>query len=83
MSGILMMSAKLITPGLLKIKIFWNETYDIILSTYDVTNKILSRDSNYVVDVVMWPKSDSFSISMREVIITSIFWRFHQKNQFF
>ena len=25
-------------------------------SVHDVTNKILSPDSNYIVDVVMWPK---------------------------
>ena len=49
----LMMSAKLATPGLLKINIFRNKGYDIIIRDYDVTNKILSRDSNYIVDVVM------------------------------
>ena len=37
-----------------------------------VTNKILSRDSNYFVDVVMWPKFGNSSFFMREVIITSI-----------
>ena len=47
------MSAKLATPGLLKIKIFQNKGYDVIIPDYDVTNKILSRDSNYIVDVVM------------------------------
>ena len=35
-----MMSAKMAAPGLLKIM-------------DDVTNKILSRDSNYIVDVFM------------------------------
>ena len=30
MVAILMMSAKLATPGLLKIKSFWNEGYDVI-----------------------------------------------------
>ena len=53
MFTILMMSAKLATPGLLKIKIFQNKGYDVIIPDYDVTNKILSRDSNYIVDVVM------------------------------
>ena len=33
------MSAKLATPGLL-------------ISAYEITNKMLSRDSNYIVDVV-------------------------------
>ena len=51
-----MMSAKMATPGLLKITVFWNKGYEIIISVDDVTNKILSRDSNYIVDVFMWPK---------------------------
>ena len=45
------MSAKLATPGLLKITVFWNKGYDVIISLDDVTNKILSRDSNYILDV--------------------------------
>ena len=72
MVTILMMSAKMATLGLLKTKVFWNKGYDVIISVHDVTNKILSRDSNYIVDVVMWPKFGNSSISMREVIITSI-----------
>ena len=72
MVKILMMSAKMATPGLLKIKVFWNKGYDVIISVHDVTNKILSRDSNYIIDVVMWPKFGNCSISMRKVIITSI-----------
>ena len=61
---ILVISAKLATLGLLGIKPFQNKGYD-------VTKKILLRDSNYIVDVVMWPKFGNSSISMREVIITS------------
>ena len=60
------------TLGLLKIKLIWNKGYDIIISVHDVTNKILSRDPNYIVDVVMWPKFGNSSISIREDIITSI-----------
>ena len=67
-----MMSAKMATPGLLKIKIFWKYGYDVIISVHDVNNKILSRDSNYDINVVMWPKLGNSSISVREVIITSI-----------
>ena len=67
-----MMSAKLATGGLLKIKVFWNKSYDVIISVCDVTKKILSRDSNYIVDVVIWQKFGNSSISMKEVIITSI-----------
>ena len=51
MLAILMKSAKLATLGLLKIKVFWNKGYDFIISVHDVTNKIFSRDSNYIVDV--------------------------------
>ena len=50
-----MMSAKMAMPGLLKITVFWNKGYEVIISVHDVINKILSRDSNYIVDVVMWP----------------------------
>ena len=71
MVTILMMSAKITTPGLLKIRVFWNNGYDVIISVHDVTNKILSCDSNYIVDVVMWPKFGNCSISMREIIMTS------------
>ena len=77
------MSAKMATPGLLKIKVFWNKGYDVIIYVHDVTNKILSRDSNYIVDLVMWPKLGYSSISMREVIIISIFKGFDQKSRFF
>ena len=58
--------------GLLKIKVFWNKCYDAIISVHDVTNEILSCDSNYIVDVLMWPMFDNSSISIREVVITSI-----------
>ena len=42
----------------------------------------LSRKSNYFVDVFMSPKFRNSSISLREVIITSILQRFEQKNYF-
>ena len=34
----------------------------------DVTNKVLLRESNYIVDVIMLPKFGN--VSMKEVIIT-------------
>ena len=80
---ILMMSAKMATPGLLKIKVFWNKGDDIIIYVHDVTIKILSRNSKYIVDLVMWPKFGKSSISMREVIIISILEGFDQKRSFF
>ena len=71
MVTILIMSAKMATPGLLKIRVFWNEGYDVMISVHDVTNKILSCDSNYIIDVVMWPKFGNCTTSIRKVI-TSI-----------
>ena len=62
-----MMSAKMATPGLLKMTVFWNKGYDLIISIDDITNKILSRDSNYTVDVLLRPKFGNCSISMTEV----------------
>ena len=47
------MPAKLATLDLLKINVFWSKGYDVIISVDDVTNKVLSPNSNYVVDVVM------------------------------
>ena len=72
MVNVLMMSAEMATPGLLKIKVFWNKGYYVIYSVYDVTKKILSHGSNYIEDVVMWPKFGNSSICITEVIITSI-----------
>ena len=63
---ILMISAKMATLGLLKIKVFWNKDYDVILYVHDIINQILSRDSNCIVDVAMWPKFGNCSIYMRE-----------------
>ena len=59
-------------PGLVKRKVFWNRGYDVIIFVHDVINKILLRDLNYIVNVVMWLKFGNFSISMREAIIISI-----------
>ena len=39
------------TQDLLKIKVFWSKAYNAIISVHDVTSNILSRDSNYVVDL--------------------------------
>ena len=79
---ILMISAKMAIPGLLKITVFWNKGYDVIISVHDVTNKVLSCDSNYIVDVVVWPKFGNSSISMREVITTLIYKDLTRKTTF-
>ena len=39
MVTILMISAKMATPGLLKLKDFWSKGYDVIIFVYDVTKK--------------------------------------------
>ena len=83
MVKIFMMSANMATPALLKIKAFWNKGYYVIYSVYDVTNKILSNDSNYIMDAVMWLKFGNSSICIKEVIITSILYGFDQKNRLF
>ena len=48
-----MMPAKLATLDVLKIKVFGNKVYDVMIAVHDITNEILSRDSNYIVDAVM------------------------------
>ena len=53
MVTILMISAKITTPDLLKIRVFINNGYDVIIFAHDITSKTLSRDSNYIIDVVM------------------------------
>ena len=69
----LMMSAKMANLGLLKTEVFWNKGYDVIIYVFHVTNKILSSESNYVVNAVIklqLPKFGNSNISMREVITT-------------
>ena len=78
-----MISAKMVTSGLLKIKVFWSKDYDVIISVHDATNKILLFDSNYIVAVVMGAKFGDSSIAMREVIVTSILYGFDQKTLYF
>ena len=66
------MSAKMAAPVRNEITGFWNKVYDIIFFVHCVTNKILFHYLNYIVDVAMRPKVGNCSISMREVIVTSI-----------
>ena len=58
-----------------------NKGSDAIVSTDDTSNKILSSSSNYIVDVVMWPRFGKFSTFMREVNITEMLYGFDQENQ--
>ena len=41
------MAAKMATLGLLKVKVFWNKDYDVVIFVHDVTNKI--RDVNQII----------------------------------
>ena len=41
-----MMSVELATLGLLKINVFSNKSYSVIICVHDVDNKLLSPDSN-------------------------------------
>ena len=52
MIAILIMSAKLATSGLLKIKVVLNNGNNDMISVDEVTKK-LSRDSNYIIDLVL------------------------------
>ena len=63
--AILMMSAKLDTLALFETKVVWEKDYDVTISAHDVTNNILSRDSNYILDEVIRPKFCNSSILMR------------------
>ena len=56
-----------------------NKGYDVIIISHDVTTKIFPRYSNYIVDVMIWPKFGNSSIFMTAVIITSILQGFHHK----
>ena len=48
------------TVGLLKIRVFWNKGYDVMISAHDVTNIFLSHDPNYIIDEFMWPKFGNY-----------------------
>ena len=65
-----MMSTKMATPGLLKIAVFQNKGYNVIIRVDDVTNKILLSDWNYIADLLMWLNFGNSGISMREVTTT-------------
>ena len=67
----ILISEKLTTPTLLEIRVFWNKGY-VVISVDDITDKILSRDSSFVVDVVMWVKFTNSVISVAEANLTSI-----------
>ena len=67
-----LISAKLATPGIVEIKIFWNTGYGVKNHVHDIT-KTLSRDAKYIVDLLMWLRFGDSSVSKREVFVTSEF----------
>ena len=75
MGIILRISAKMTTPDLLKIAVFWNKLYDVIIPVDDITNKnfitwfkLYCRCGNVL-------KFGNSSISMREVISQPQFYK--------
>ena len=50
------MPTKMATLGLLRIKVFWNKVYDVIIFVHDIISKTLAHNSNSIVDLFMWPK---------------------------
>ena len=53
MVAVLIMSAKLITLCLFKIKVFLNEHCAIIISIHGIANKLLLPDLNYIAGAVI------------------------------
>ena len=47
------MISELLTLGCVKTNLFSNKRHDVIISSHDVTNKILSHAANYFIDVSM------------------------------
>ena len=70
MVAVFTMSPKLATLGLIKSMtsyFFSNKVYHVIIFIHVVTNKILSRDSNYILDAIMKLKFGNSSISGRDL----------------
>ena len=64
MAAILMMSTKMVTLGVLRIKTLLKKDYDVIIFVCDVTNKFYHLSQ---IILQMWSFAN---ISMREVMIT-------------
>ena len=79
MVAILSMSTITATLDFLKIKLFWNNGYDVIIPVHNVTNKIFSCDWIFNADVVTQIKV----LEKTEVITTSIWYGFDHTSQFF
>ena len=71
------------TLGLLKITVFWNKGYDVIIPVNDITNQMLSRDSNYILDVFMWPKLVALAFLWEKLSQPQFYKDLTRKNYFF
>ena len=76
---VLIISTKITTLDLLKIKIPWSKDYDVVISASYISNKILSRDSDDTVRLDMWAKFGNSSTPTKKVIITLILSEFDQR----
>ena len=81
MVTIFMISAKKTSLSSLRVKLFWSKGNVVIISVYSVINKILSNyiDSNYILNVAMWPEFGNSSTSIIPSLdsISIIFNRFY------
>ena len=81
MVTIFMISAKRTSLSSLRVKLFWSKGNVVIISVYSVINKILSNyiDSNYILNVAMWPEFGNSSTSIIASLdsISIIFNRFY------
>lgn len=76
--AVMIISVKLANPDLLQKTEFrkkdpWHQNVE------DATSKTLSRDPNYVIDIIMWPKFGNTSDSLGEIITISILQEFELK----
>ena len=56
MIEILMMTPKLAALSFHKMKVFSNNSFCMKIPVHEITSKILLRESNYILDAIMWSK---------------------------
>ena len=83
MVKILMMPAKMATPGLLKINIFWKKAYDVIIFAHDATNTISSRHSNIMYIWSCDPSLVTLAFLWKKLSYTQFYKDLTRKSTFF
>ena len=73
MVAILMTSVKMATLGLLKLNVFWNKDYDIIIFVHDVSNKFY-----YVTKIILYMPSFDQSL-----VTLALLWEKLSQPQFY